>query len=85
MAIVETWSAWTQEFFCDAVGFFMAGPAFAYAFSMYFRTLGWKEYYVPEEELAGRSHPVTWMRIHLLADRARQIGYEDIANDLKEK
>lgn len=85
MAIVETWYAWTQEFFCDAVGFFMAGPAFAYAFSMYFRTLGWKEYYVPKEELAGRSHPVTWMRIHLLAERARQIGYEDIANDLEEK
>lgn len=83
--IVDTWYEWAQEFFCDAVGFVMGGPAFAYAFSMYFRVLGCNEYRVPREELAHRSHPVTWIRIQLLAARARRMGYNDVATDLEEK
>lgn len=35
--------------------------------------------------MAHRSHPVTWMRIQLLADRVRRIGYDVVANDLEEK
>lgn len=83
--VVDTWYEWAQECFCDAVGFVMGGPSFTYAFSMYFRVLGWSEYYVPKGELAHRSHPVTWMRIQLLANRIRRIGYDVIANDLEEK
>lgn len=83
--VIDTWSEWAQECFCDAVGFVMGGPSFTYAFSMYFRVLGWSEYHVPKDELANRSHPVTWMRIQLLADRVRRIGYDIVANDLEEK
>ena len=63
----------------------MGGPSFAYTFSMYFRVLGWNEYHVPRSELAHRSHPVTWIRIHLLVDRARQMDYNIVATDLEEK
>lgn len=83
--VVDTWYEWAQECFCDAIGFVMGGPSFTHAFSMYFRVLGWSEYYVPKGELAHRSHPVTWMRIQLLANRVRRIGYDVVANDLEEK
>ena len=39
---------------------------------------------MPKEELANSTHPVTWIRIRLLADRARQMGYDVIATDLEE-
>ena len=81
--IVETWYTWTQEFFCDAVGFVIGGAAFTHAFSMYLRMLGRNQYHV--EKLAHRSHPVTWIRIQLLADRARQMGYNAIATDLEDQ
>lgn len=83
--VVDTWYEWAQECFCDAVGFVMGGPSFTYAFSMYFRVLGGSEYHVPKDKLANRSHPVTWMRIQLLANRVRRIGYDIVANDLEEK
>lgn len=81
--IVDTWYEWAQECFCDAVGLVMGGPSFAYTFSMYFRVLGWNEYHVPREELAHRSHPVTWIRIHLLANRAQRMSYNAVATDLE--
>ncbi|RKU14545.1 hypothetical protein C6501_08080 [Candidatus Poribacteria bacterium] len=83
--IVQKWYTWTQEFYCDAVGFMMSGPSFAYAFSMYLRILGRTAYYLSVEELGRSSHPVAWIRIHLLADRARQTGYVGVAIDLEEK
>ena len=83
--IIDTWYEWAQECFCDAVGFIMGGPSFAYVFSMYFRVLGWNEYHVPKRELVRRSHPVTWIRIQLLADRARRAGYYTVATNLEEK
>jgi hypothetical protein len=73
--IVETWYEWAHELFCDAVGFQMAGPAFAYSFSMYFRVLMRDQYHIRPEELEHRGHPVTWLRIRLLADRARRMGF----------
>jgi len=81
--IVETWYEWTQELFCDAVGYTMCGTAFAHAFSMYMRMRGPSEYHVPLEDLAGRSHPVTWLRVRLLADRAFLMGYHDDARLLE--
>ncbi|MYA98218.1 hypothetical protein F4X90_00865, partial [Candidatus Poribacteria bacterium] len=83
--IVHTWYEWAQECFCDAVGFVMGGPSFAYVFSTYFRILGKSGYHLPREDLARSSHPVAWIRIHLLADRARQVGYKEVAADLEEK
>jgi hypothetical protein len=73
--IVETWYEWAHELFCDAVGFQMAGPAFAYSFSMYFRVLMRDQYHIRPEELEHRGHPVTWLRIKLLADHARRMGF----------
>ena len=81
--IVETWYTWAQEFFCDAVGFVIGGAAFTHAFSMYLRMLGRNQYHV--EKLAHRTHPVTWIRIQLLADRARRMGYKAVAADLKDE
>ena len=83
--IIHTWYEWAQECFCDAVGFVMGGPSFVHVFSMYFRILGKSGYHLPRDELARSSHPVAWIRIHLLTDRARQMGYDAIATDLQEK
>ncbi len=83
--IVDRWYEWAQECFCDAIGFMMGGPSFAYAFSMHLRILGRRQYYMPREELVNSAHPVTWIRIHLLADRARQVGYNAVVTDLEEK
>ena len=82
--IVDRWYEWTQELFCDAIGFAMGGPSFAHAFSMYLRILGRSQYHMPKEELANSSHPVTWIRIQLLADRAGQMGYNSVATGLEE-
>jgi hypothetical protein len=81
--IVETWYEWAHELFCDAVGFHMAGPAFGYSFSMYFRVLMRDQYHLPPEELEHREHPVTWLRTRLLADRARRMGFEADAKALE--
>jgi hypothetical protein len=81
--IVETWYEWAHELFCDAVGFQMAGPAFGYSFSMYFRVLMRDQYHLPPEELEHREHPVTWLRTRLLADRARRMGFEADAKALE--
>lgn len=83
--VVATWYEWAQECFCDAVGFVMCGPSFAYAFSMYLRILGRSQYQMSTEELKNSTHPVTWIRIQLLANRAREMGYSVVADDLEEK
>ena len=83
-SIVETWYEWAHELFCDAIGFQMAGPAFAYSFSMYFRVLMRDQYHIRPEELEHRDHPVTWLRIRLLADRVRRMGFEADARALED-
>lgn len=81
--IVETWYEWTQELFCDAVGLLIGGPAFAHAFSMYFIMLGPNHFHLRLDDLERCSHPVTWLRIKLLADRARASGYVSTADALE--
>ena len=83
--IVETWYQWAQEIFCDAIGFYIGGPAFLRAFSMYLRMHGQNEFKVPVHELAGRSHPVTFLRIRLLSDLANRMGYNSEADKLEEE
>lgn len=83
-AIVETWFEWTQEVFCDAVGLVIGGPAYAYCFSMYFRMRSRDEYHVRLDDLIGRTHPVTWLRIRLIADRARRMGFAEMANAVED-
>jgi hypothetical protein len=81
--ISETWYEWMHELFCDALGFEMGGPAFAYSFSMYFRLLGRERYHLNANELRGRKHPVTRVRIRVLADRARQLSYEQVGDEIE--
>lgn len=83
-AIVETWFEWTQEIFCDAVGFVIGGPVYAYSFSMYFRMRSREEYHVRLDDLIGRTHPVTWLRIRLITDRARRMGLVEVAQALED-
>jgi hypothetical protein len=81
--IVETWYEWAQELFCDAAGYTIGGPCFAYAFSMYLCMRGRSQFYVKEKELHRREHPVTWLRVQLLVDRARRQGKEEQARELE--
>jgi hypothetical protein len=62
----------------------MVGPAFCYSFSMYFRVLMRDQYHLEPEELEHRDHPVTWLRIRLLVDRARRMGFEADAKRLED-
>lgn len=81
--ISERWYDWAQEFFCDAVGLVMAGPAFAYSFSFYFRTIGQDAYQRSFEDQMRSSHPVTWLRVRLLADRGRDLGWHAMADEIE--
>ncbi len=83
VTIVETWYAWIQEIFCDAVGFSIGGPAFLRAFSMYLRMDGRQAFEVPVNKLAHCSHPVTFLRVRLLADRVRRMGDNAEADKLE--
>ncbi len=82
--VAETWYEWVQELFCDAAGYTIGGPAFARAISMYLRMRGPDQFRVPPEQLASRSHPVAWLRVRVLADRARRMGREDDARSLED-
>lgn len=79
-AIVNTWYKWVQEFFCDAVGLVIGGESYLYAFSGYCQMGGRDEFHQRKEDLNGRTHPVTLIRVHLLVKRARKLGYHDAAD-----
>src|SRR5262249_46868528 len=40
------------------------------------------EYHLPPEQLSGREHPVTWLRVRLLAERATRAGHPALARGL---
>ena len=82
--IVEIWLEWAQELFCDAVGFHIGGVAYIYAFSGYLQMQGRSHFHVPKNELAYHAHPVSWLRVKMLAVRARQIGRNDLAQELED-
>lgn len=79
-AIVNTWYKWVQEFFCDAVGLVIGGESYLFAFSSYCQMGGRDEFHQRREDLNGRTHPVTLIRVHLLVRRARKLGYHDAAD-----
>jgi hypothetical protein len=83
--IVLTWYKWTQELFCDAVGLTIGGPAFIHAFNRYLRISSRTEYHCPPDELGLRLHPVTWLRAHLLARRAHELGCEAAADAVEQQ
>jgi hypothetical protein len=51
---------------------------------MYLRMRGRREYQVPEDELAYRDHPLSWLRIRVLADQMRQANLHQQAIALEE-
>ena len=82
-AIVETWYSWTQEFFCDAVGLHLGGAAYLNAFSSYTHFLQSSDYVVGPDDLRSSTHPRSWLRIRLLTERARRLGFEGAANAIE--
>lgn len=79
-SIVETWYKWTQEFFCDAVGLEIGGPSYLYAFSEYISKFQVSDYVRQASDLRGSSHPVSWLRIKLLLERAKRVGFDHESN-----
>ena len=82
-AIVETWYEWAQEVFCDAMGLTIGGPAYLHAFSMFVRMHGKSQFHEDPENLKGRDHPIGWIRIRLLAERARRKVFTEEAEVLE--
>jgi hypothetical protein len=80
--IIETWYEWLEELFCDAVGLNIGGNAYLNAFSHFIRFSGSSTYFVPEKDLAKRSHPVSWLRVRLLSERAIRFGLNNESREL---
>lgn len=80
-AIVETWYAWAQELFCDAVGFTIGGPCYVYAFSHYVNMLHADDFAQQPQDMAASRHPVTWLRIRFLVDRATAAGFTTLGTE----
>lgn len=78
--VLTAWFDWIQEFYCDAVGLTVGGPAFLKAFSHFFRTRSNAEYYLPRADQLASGHPVTWLRTRMLVDRARSLGHATLAD-----
>lgn len=76
------WYEWAQEFFCDAVGLTIGGPCFLKAFWNYFRCRSRDEFYMPRDKQITSRHPVTWLRIRTLIDRAKKLGLEPLATQV---
>lgn len=83
--IVNAWYQWTQEFFCDAVGFTIGGPCFLRVFSTYLSQMTEADFYRSPEDLRASSHPVTWLRIQFLNRRAEEAGFGDLARSVDEE
>jgi hypothetical protein len=81
--VVLRYYEWCQEFFCDAVGLRIGGPAFAKALTSYFRLQGAGEFYTPREKQLNRRHPVGWLRIRMVVDRCRAYGLNDEASGVE--
>jgi len=80
--IVDTWYTWAQEIFCDAVGLAIGGPSFLLAFSTHLSMMERGDFYQSPDDLRGSSHPVTWLRVQLLAKRAQILGLSDLAQHI---
>lgn len=81
--VVDTWYRWIQEFFCDAVGLTIGGPCFLLAFSGYLGTMQQGDFYREPADLQYSTHPVPWLRLRLLAERARTAGLADLAQEVE--
>ena len=84
-SVVETWYSWAQEFFCDAAGLTIGGPCFLHAFSEYMAKYQPGDFYRQPASLHGSTHPVLWLRIQLLVERAQRRGYHKAAEAVREQ
>lgn len=83
--VVERWYEWAQELFCDAVGLTIGGSSYVRAFSTYLRMRGRDHFLVPKPDLELQTHPVTWLRVRMLATRLRVMGSDTLANSLEQE
>jgi hypothetical protein len=58
----------------------MGGPAYGYAFSNYLMRLDRGDFVL---DVACCSHPITWLRIRLLVNRARKLAYVEMADEVE--
>ncbi len=84
-AIVATWYTWTQEFFCDAVGLTIGGPAYLHAFSAYVNSLDPVDFTAPHAPGSANTHPPTWLRVRLLVARAQRLGWVAPAQEVEQE
>jgi len=84
-AIAYTWYRWAQELFCDMVGLTIGGPCFLRAFSGYLGTMDRGDFYREPDDLRFSTHPVKWLRIKLLIERAKGAGFAEVARDAEEE
>jgi hypothetical protein len=82
--VVTAWYTGAQEFSYDAVGITVGGPCFLKAFSHFFRTRSNDHGYVPRDQQLQRRHPVTWLRIRMLVDRAAKHGMQSLAGGVQD-
>jgi hypothetical protein len=81
---VLAWYEWVQEFFCDAVGLTIGGPCYLKAFWNYFRSRSVDEFYLPRHKQLASRHPVTWLRVMILVDRAKKLDLSALADEVEE-
>lgn len=67
----------------DAVGLTIGGPCFLLAFCGYLGTMQRGDFYRGSIDLQYSDHPVTWLRVRLLAERTRAVGFGDLAHDME--
>lgn len=80
--IANTWYAWTQELFCDAVGLTMGGPSYLYAFSSYLHTLQESDFRREPAMLKESLHPPRWLRVQFLVRRANHLNLTNVAREI---
>ncbi|MEM9954174.1 MAG: hypothetical protein AAF846_21365 [Chloroflexota bacterium] len=78
--IATTWYSWIVEIFCDSVGFTLGGPSYLKAFSLALSSVSPQDFHMNIDNIIGSSHPVTWLRVKFLAERANAEGFVDISN-----
>lgn len=84
-AIINVWYSWAQELFCDATGFTMGGPSFLHAFAKHLRLLDSSDLVQTPHNLRLGTHPVTWLRVKLLTERASTAGFSQEAQSISDE
>lgn len=80
--IADTWYTWTQELFCDAVGFEIGGPCFLHSFSSFLSSLNETDFRRQPNDLWMSTHPVSWLRVRFLVERANSRGLSKLADTI---